>query len=901
MTAPVPASPTRLSIGQHAAVLSSFLLLLALFTYPLIRDPGHLLPYHKDPMMYAWTMVSNTRRLLSTPLAVFHGNTFYPHGNVVAHSDLLLTPTLFPAGPLYLVTGNPVLQYNLTLLLWWALSGWAMYALAFALLRSHVGAAVAAVVFTVCPFRTDFYLEFQMQLAFPIPLALLGLLRFLETQRTRYLVATVALLWIEALASMYYAIILGLSLGVVTLLHFVARAHTWNWHLVLKGGIGVAALGLALAPFIVPYAQNRNELGMERALYQNDNSSADILTYFETGPTKLYHFSPTNHIAETSIFMGFVALALAGLAFGLRDRSETLPLPAGLRVARRTLAGAVLGTSVVLAITLVGRAPLHAARIHFPPPFGFFLAILALILARIAVEGWWTARRGERARLGDFEIRWVFLFLLVLFFLLSLGPVILYGKSPLGRGLYAYLYPYVLPLHAMRVHSRLGVIVVLAVGLLAGMGARALQARVPRPGWRATVPILLLVGMLAEYAPFPVDYQRVAWEHPPPVYGALAADPDDFAVLEWPQNLEDVDDYFTLMSISHWKRIVNGASGFSPMGPPMTRDISTVLSEPDDPEDDPFPSLAARRYLLGIHPLRYLVVHNALIDAVEREKWRKLGTVPWARLVARYGPDDLYRLSGDMTGSFLEKYFSWDYARDKSTVDFETRAVGPGARDRWIDADLNGRHLGRQAIGSEWTRVTLPLAGPRHYSAPNVVAIDFHYQDSDARSTRGIGRTGVTSPVDLQVVSAGMETGNEASIYVNAHQRAVNRRGYNLVAIDPASGDVLWSDLFDTLVSPAESGRLAEAVGRLPAGTIVAMAVKDEASGALTDEAVLAFRSLGGQDDIRGRYRVSHLLVGVKGAAPGTAIEQSGYTRLSATLGFAPGLLGVEMRAFALR
>ena len=69
---------------------------------------------------------------------------------------------------------------------------------------------------------------------------------------------------------------------------------------------------MPLAPFIVPYAQNRSELGMERALYQNDRNSADILTYFETGETKLYHFSPTNHIAETSIFMGFVALALAG-------------------------------------------------------------------------------------------------------------------------------------------------------------------------------------------------------------------------------------------------------------------------------------------------------------------------------------------------------------------------------------------------------------------------------------------------------------------------------------------------------------------------------------------------------------------------------------------------------------
>src|SRR5262249_6928631 len=149
---------TRLSLRHHAIVLGGSLLLVALFTYPLILDPGHLLPlqgegddFHKDPMMYGWTMVSNIRRLFSAPLAVFDGNTFYPHGNVVAHSDLLLTPTLFPAGPVYLLTKNPVLQYNLTLLAWWAMSGWAMYVLAFDLLGSHLGAAVAAVAFTLCP------------------------------------------------------------------------------------------------------------------------------------------------------------------------------------------------------------------------------------------------------------------------------------------------------------------------------------------------------------------------------------------------------------------------------------------------------------------------------------------------------------------------------------------------------------------------------------------------------------------------------------------------------------------------------------------------------------------------------------------------------------------------------
>ena len=63
--------------------------------------------------------------------------------------------------------------------------------------------------------------------------------------------------------------------------------------------------------------------------------------------------------------------------------------------------------------------------------------------------------------------------------------------------------------------------------------------------------------------------------------------------------------------------------------------------------------------------------------------------------------------------------------------------------------------------------------------------------------------------------------------------------------------------------------------------------------------AVVALRSLGGRVDIRGRYRVSHVLVGVNGAAAGTAIERVGYARLTAALGYAAGQQRAKTRDFA--
>ena len=895
-SAAAPGAATRLTPGQHVMVLAAFLVLVCVFTYPLITAPGDLLPPHKDPLMYGWAMVSNVQRLLSTPLALFHGKTFYPHGNVMAYTDLVLTPTL-TAGPVYLLTANPVLQYNVTLLVWWALSGWAMYVLAFSLFRSHPAAIVAAVAFALCPFRTDFYLEFQMQLGFPIPLAILGCLRYLDTGRWRPLLATVLLVWIEALASMYSAIILGFTLVVLTGLHAILRNGAWGWRTIGRGLAGTALLATALAPFLLPYVQNRRELGLERALEQPPGHAADILTYFETGVTRLYHLSPTGHIAETSLFMGFLPLGLAVAAAALAPGRGGAVERWGARLLDAGFAGAPL----LLAATLFGRSGLRAIGLRLGPPQPFFDVMLGLILARLAWSGFWARRDPpRRVAVDDSDLAWAVVFLLVLFFDLSLGPHIHLARRDLGTGLYAVLYPYLLPLHAMRVTSRAGVVVVLAVSLLAGLGMKRLAGRLPGRRAVGAVTGAAVVLVLAEYAPFPLPYRPIEWRSPPAVYRALAEDAEDVAVLEWPLGDEDWDDYFTFMSIGHGKRLVNGASGF---WPDLTADLAQTLAWPDSPLA-PFPSARARRYLTGIHPLRYVVVHNGLLDEAERAKWARLRQLPGTELAGRFGDDDLYRLSGEGSGTTVERLFSWDYARGRTAVDFRARPVGPDVPDRWLETALNGQLLDRRPLVEGWNDVRVPLAGPRHHSAPNVVTIRWRYRRPAHDERRRIGTTGVVAPVDVSVTSAGATFGDVvavASVRVNGVDYALDRRGYDVVALDPGTGEVLWTDAFDTHESAEEAGRLVAAIRALPSGTIVAAAVRDEASHELTPEAVTALRTLGAARDIRGRDRISHAIVGVKGAAPGTAVERLGFTPVNVVLGLPTKASGVVIRDFALR
>src|SRR5262249_10630774 len=119
--------------------------------------------------------------------------------------------------------------------------------------------------------------------------------------------------------------------------------------------------------------------------------------------------------------------------------------------------------------------------------------------------------------------------------------------------------------------------------------------------------------------------------------------------------------------------------------------------------------------------------------------------------------------------------------------------------------------------------------------------------------------------------------------------------------IDPATGAVRWSDVFDTHGSDRDSQQLADAIARVPDGTIVVAAVRDEASRALTEPAVAALRSIGATQDLPGRYRLSYLVVGVKGAAPGTAIERAAMEPVEVTLGLPPDGVGIELRDFTLR
>jgi hypothetical protein len=194
------------------------------------------------------------------------------------------------------------------------------------------------------------------------------------------------------------------------------------------------------------------------------------------------------------------------------------------------------------------------------------------------------------------------------------------------------------------------------------------------------------------------------------------------------------------------------------------------------------------------------------------------------------------------------------------------RAFAPMPNQR-VALRVNGIAAGSLALKPDWSEYALNLKPETLNSGMNEIILRF-----DTLVPVASLRVN-DSPASIVARSAGSEVGDFAHIYVNGIDAAKNSRGYNIVVVNETTGAVEASAAFDTFASAEESARLAQFIAKTPSGRIVAVAVRDEASRHLSEEAVNALRSIGAREDLRGKWRWSHAIIGVKGAVPGSAQE----------------------------
>jgi hypothetical protein len=220
-----------------------------------------------------------------------------------------------------------------------------------------------------------------------------------------------------------------------------------------------------------------------------------------------------------------------------------------------------------------------------------------------------------------------------------------------------------------------------------------------------------------------------------------------------------------------------------------------------------------------------------------------------------------------------------DYALSVDALPFDYS----GAEAQAITPEVNGHSLERQVLASGWGTYSWRVPAGFLVQGLNDIRFGFDRLDAPVDVLPGngiIGSTGVRTPTAIEVNSGGPE--NFAFITLGQEpdttDGSTHRQGYNLALIDPQSGELIERQGFDTTPggSEAESAALVDFVNSAEQGWIVAAAIQGEGAAYLTEQAVGALRSIGAQADLRDTSGWSHAVIGVKGAAPGTALEAAG-------------------------
>jgi hypothetical protein len=493
-----PANAWSLEIPGIAAL---FAVLSCAMAWPLpVRLADALPSATGDPVLVAWTLGWGADRLADGYRGLWQAPIFHPYADTFAYSEAMLGVSVFLA-PVYWLTRNPVLLHNLAFLAGPALAGTGMFLLVRELTGRRGAALVAALVYAFTPYRVSQATHLQVLVYGWMPLALLGLHRYLRTGSRRALALFALCFLLQSLSNGYFLYFLALAAAPIVGHGLWRAGGAWRHR---AGGLAIAGLVIltVLAPVIAAYVRVARREGFRRDRAEMVGYSADLGSYFHVdAASSLWGSVLPTKASEATLFPGLLACVLAVLALGWAWHT------------RRMLPGLAQGDETPRTRDIRSAVAVYGA-----------VTLLGIALTFGPEPAVWPGRR------------------------LPTGP-------------WAWLL-HVLPgFDGLRVCARAVVIVNTGLAVLAGCGM-ALLASAARPRLGALVTVLACCVVLAEgHAATRLEsMDSPSLRQDRAVYAWLAGQPPG-AMLELPAGEVAHEVRYVLGTLDHPNRIVNGYSG----------------------------------------------------------------------------------------------------------------------------------------------------------------------------------------------------------------------------------------------------------------------------------------------------------------------------------------------------
>lgn len=564
-------------------------------TWPLITGLSRVVPWDLgDPVLVMWILAWDCEQLLAilggdlTRIAsFFDAPMFHPAPLTLAYSEHLLAQAT-QGLPVYAITGDPILTYNLLFLSTFILSGLGAYLFVRELTGDARAAFVAGLLFAFAPYRMPQGPHLQVLSAQWMPFALYGFRRYFQTGRLRPLAGAAAALVALNHSSLYHMLYFAPFAGTYVVWEVVQRGLWRRWQTFAALGTAAVAVVALTVPLLLPYLAVRDTLDLGRTRGETIRYSADVYSYATAAAGQVAWGSTARAFPkpEGDLFPGLVTLALALVGIALWRR-ETADDPE-----RRPWIVWTLRVALALHLVAIGTVLLYR-RVRFDLGlFSISISDANQLLVRAAVLAVLIAvmSAAARVRMRSFlRSRGFFVFALVAAVWLSLGP------APRSLGVpielaspYALLHEYVPGYDGMRVPARLATVVTLMLAVLAGFGAAVIGSAFAPPALRrdgraaAALGVVCLLA-LAESVILPLPVEPLSPPaHAPAAYHALAREPASTVVAELPLGDYEGDLRAMFYGLAHRRPMLNGYSGFFPPDYPLlTAALSNVPAHPD--------------------------------------------------------------------------------------------------------------------------------------------------------------------------------------------------------------------------------------------------------------------------------------------------------------------------------
>ena len=593
--------------SSRAAWLATgaYLIIATVMTWPLARGLGRDVAWDLgDSLLNMWILAWDAEQLaaiadgdVSRIRTFFDANIFHPAPLTLAYSEHLFAQAV-QIVPVYLATGNVILCYNLLFLSTFVLCGLGTFLLVRELAGSGPAAFLAGLLFAFAPYRFAQSSHLQVLSVQWMPFVLYGFLRYFNTGRRRALAGAAAALVAQNLSSGYYLLYFAPLAGLYVAWELTRRRLWRNQRTWTDLVIAASAVVICTAPFLWPYKQVRDSLGLSRDVSEIVRFSADVYSYFTAFASNRLWGDVIREFpkGEGELFPGFVpiglTLAAAGLVIARRDTaprdtetrrhgvsSGTYPSPSlRVSVSRGRRSMVLLLASIAIAHAALTLFALFTRRVNIDL---LLFEIRATDITRLLVIACLTGAAAmllsvggrERAAQVLQQPEAIFALLLGLAWWLSLGP----SPRAYGRVIdlwspYALLLEHVPGYEGVRVPARLAMVVAFAMAVLGGLAV----ARIPRRAWMATtllglaflveshtLPFLVNgISPLADYATPEARVYRAS--RAPAIYHDVPRENPHTVLLEMPFGEPDYDVRATYYSTVHWQKLVNGYSGYFP-------------------------------------------------------------------------------------------------------------------------------------------------------------------------------------------------------------------------------------------------------------------------------------------------------------------------------------------------